>query len=259
MSDLALNERLQPALLDRLIDDDRSIALFNISVDVEALQNAGLPQQALVDMLSAHGLKLQKESVADNALELQFTASRPHANPAQLRALVLTPPGAARGIALQTFATIHSSSIPNLELESTERRMLSMRKLRECVLRDLGWLFNSLSLDSEQSLEHLTYVSDSVLNFGLPSFAGQASTSINPAEAAGRLRQAIEQFEPRLSNVRVKPLPVTDGHNDGTLEFEIEAQLWGYPSAQQLQLQTRIDTISGDIGVSEGRRPGEGR
>src|SRR5579863_1119134 len=233
MADLALNERLQPALLDRLIDDERTIARVQVVVDSAALERLGLPPQALIDILAAQGLNLEHRGNEGDFLELRFTASRSHASPAQLRALILRPPGAPDGVPLQSFATVQSASIPNRELEPADRRMLSKTKLRECVLRDLGWLFNSLNLGSTQSLEAVPLVASSVLNFGLPSFAGRMASSIDPLESAARLRRAVELFEPRLSAVRVKPQPA-EADNDGTLEFTIEAQLWGYPQSQQL-------------------------
>lgn len=254
MADLALNERLQPALLDRLIDDERTVALVTITVDTVALQKSGLPEQALIDILTAQGMTLQSRESSGETLGLRFTASRNHANPSQLRALLLRPPGAAAGVQLQSLATVHSVSAPNLELESAERRMLSTRRLRECVLRDLGWLFNSLNLESSQDLQAVPQVVTSVLNFGLPSFAGRMATSIDPAESADRLRRVVELFEPRLSAVRVKPQPRSAEESDGTLEFTIEAQLWSHPTPQQLELHTRIDIMTGDITVSEGRR-----
>jgi type VI secretion system protein ImpF len=254
MADLALNERLQPALLDRLIDDERTVALVNVIAEVAALQRLKLPEQALIDILIAQGMALQQREPAGDFLELRFTVSRSHANPAQLRALVLRPPGAPDGVQLQSFATIQSASIPNIELEPTDRRMLSTRRLRECVLRDLGWLFNSLNLGSSQDLESVPYVASSVLNYGLPSFAGRMASSIDPVESADRLRRAVELFEPRLSAVKVKPQPPAEHDSDGTLEFTIEAQLWGHPAPQQLELHTKIDTLTGDIAVTEGRR-----
>jgi len=253
MADLALNERLQPALLDRLIDDERTVALVNVIAEVAALQRLKLPEQALIDILTAQGMTLQQRELAGDFLQLRFTASRSHANPAQLRALVVRPPGAPDGAQLQSFATVQSASIANVELEPADRRMLSMRRLRECVLRDLGWLFNSLNLDATQDLAAVPHVASSVLNYGLPSFAGRMTSSIDPVESADRLRRAVELFEPRLSAVRVKPEPREDD-NDGTLEFTIEAQLWGHPSPQQLELHTKIDTMTGDIAVTEGRR-----
>jgi predicted component of type VI protein secretion system len=57
-----------------------------------------------------------------------------------------------------------------------------------------------------------------------------------------------------LSSVRVKPQPSNEEENDGTLEFTIDAQLWGYPMSQQLELHTKIDTMTGDVSVTEGRR-----
>lgn len=254
MADLALNERLQPALLDRLIDDERTVALVNVTVDANALQRLQLPEQALIDILVAQGMTLQSSTGCAEQLELRFTASRAHANPSQLRALLLRPPAAPDGVQLQSFATVQSAAAPNMELESTERRMLSARRLRECVLRDLGWLFNSLNLESSQDLQSVPEVLSSVLNFGLPSFAGRMATSIDPTESAERLRRVVELFEPRLSAVRVKPQPRSEEESDGTLEFTIEAQLWSHPMPQQLEVHTRIDTMTGDITVSEGRR-----
>jgi type VI secretion system protein ImpF len=254
MADLALNERLQPALLDRLIDDERTVALVSVTVEKAALERLQLPEQALIEILVAQGLSLQARESTDGVLALRFTASRAHANPSQLRSFVVRPPGAPEGVQVQSFATVQSASVPNVELESADRRTFSLRRLRECVLRDLGWLFNSLNLDSCQDLSSLPHVSASVLNFGLPSFAGRMASSIDPAQSAERLRRAVELFEPRLSSVRVKP-QVSDAEvSDGTLEFTIDAQLWGYPAPQQLELYTKIDTMTGDISVTEGRR-----
>lgn len=143
--------------------------------------------------------------------------------------------------------------VPNTELESTERRQISMRRLRECVHRDLSWLFNSVNLDSAQDLSAVPEVAASVLNFGLPSFAGRMTSSIDQQQAAERLRRAIELFEPRLSGVRVAPRPRVEGEDDGTLEFTIEAELWGQPASQHLQLRTTIDVMSGDVTLTEER------
>jgi len=71
-------------------------------------------------------------------------------------------------------------------------------------------------------------------------------------------RRAVETFEPRLRDVRVRPVQTARGAarepgTEGTLEFTIEAELWGQPVAQQMTLRTRIDTMSGDISVLESR------
>ena len=258
MADLTLNDRLQPALLDRLLDDERTVALIRVGIERAALEPLGLPVEALVDILSAQGLALQARDEAGGHVELRFTASRFQAGPAQLRSLLIRPPGAAAGITLQSIAALEFAAVRNTELEPAERRMLSRQKLRECVHRDLGWLFNSMSLDAEQDLASHPEVERSVINYGMPSFAGRTASSIDPMQAAERMRRVIETFEPRLRDVRVRPLQTARGEaresgNDGTLELTIEAELWGQPIAQQMTLRTRIDTMSGDVSVLESR------
>jgi len=44
---------------------------------------------------------------------------------------------------------------PDKKLEPREMRVLSKRKLRESVLRDLAWLFNSTKLETHQALSRL--------------------------------------------------------------------------------------------------------
>jgi type VI secretion system protein ImpF len=251
MADLALKDRLQPALLDRLIDDERAVALIRVVTSESALRELGLPLQSLVDILGARGLTPQRQSIDGNTVELLFTASRDHTSPAQLRTLILRPPCAPDGVALQSFATLESTVVPNVELEPAERRNISMRKLRECVQRDLGWLLNSINLDSAEDLSAFPQVASSVLNFGLPSFAGRMTSSIDQNEVAHRLKRAIELFEPRLSGVHVSPDAPREGEDDGTIRFSIEADLWGQPASQHLLLRTTIDVITGDITLAE--------
>jgi type VI secretion system protein ImpF len=252
VAELSLTDRLQPALLDRLLDDERTVAFVRFLVERSALERLRLPLPALLDILHAQGLTLEHQGITGDLVELRFTAARSRANPAQLRAFVIHPPGEPDGVMLQSFATLECSSIPNKQLEPPERRTLSRAKLRECVLRDLTWLFNSLSLEASQDLDPFPCVSDSVLNYGLPSFAGCMISSIDPLQAAEQLRRAVERFEPRLRSVRVRPTPpVHEAQRDtgAVLEFMIEADLWGQPVAQRMELTTRIDTLSGDISV----------
>ena len=252
MPDLSLNDRLQPALLDRLLDDERSVALVHIAVDSSALERLKLPLAGLLEILHAQGLTLERREVSGNLIDLHFTAGYTRTNPAQLRNLVIRPSGAPEGVSLQSFAALRFASAPNKQLEPAERRMLSRGRLRECVLRDLTWLFNSLSLEATLDLDSLPCVSTSVLNFGMPSFAGRTISSIDPMQAAEQLRHVIELFEPRLRAVRVRPTqPVHEAKRDtgAVLEFMIDAELWGQPVAQHMEITTRIDTTNGQISV----------
>lgn len=253
MPDLSLNDRLQPALLDRLLDDERSVALVHITVERGALERLKLPLSGFLEILHTQGLTLERRDAAGGDLiDLHFTAAYARTNPTQLRTLVIRPTGATEGVMLQSFATLEFASAPNRQLEPVERRMLSKARLRECVLRDLTWLFNSLSLDASLDLDPFPCVSASVVNFGLPSFAGRTISSIDPLQAAEQLRRAVELFEPRLRSVRVRPTqPVHETQRDtgAVLEFTIDAELWGQPVPQRMEITTRIDTTNGEISV----------
>src|SRR5690242_20457441 len=71
---------------------------------------------------------------------------------------------------------------PQKLTESREQRVISLAKLRACVLRDLTWLLNAVHLAAVEDLAECPWVEQSVLNYGLPSFAGGAIDQIGIAE-----------------------------------------------------------------------------
>jgi type VI secretion system protein ImpF len=136
--------------------------------------------------------------------------------------------------------------------ESRDKRVLTMRGLRKAVLRDLGWLLNSTSLGSVQSLEAYPLVTQSVLNFGLPDLAGRTATGLDRGELGRRIRQAIWDFEPRIlrDSVQVLPLMQTGANaSQNYVAFEIHGQLWGQPLPERLYLKTELDLEAGEVRV----------
>jgi len=258
VAELSLKERLQPALLDRLIDDARYVTIFEIAVDHNELSRLQLSLQNLIAILASQGLRRidadDNESLASEAadkLTLKFSASVSSVSPAQLKLLTLRPPGAPQGIALQSFCAIEWHSSLNQQLESGDKAMISMRRLRESVQRDLAWLLNSASLDTIEDLKPYPQVARSVVNFGMPSFAGTALHSMDVKDTARRIREVIEMFEPRLSRVQVTPESDESRADEMTIAFRIEAELWGQPTPQHLVLKTSIDVESGDVKIGE--------
>ena len=77
---------------------------------------------------------------------------------------------------------------PDQQKEAREKRVLSMRKLRESVQRDLAWLLNTSNLETVQDLDEYPLVSHSVINYGLPDLAGRQGTL---AESGGNLLETI--------------------------------------------------------------------
>jgi type VI secretion system protein ImpF len=53
---------------------------------------------------------------------------------------------------------------PERGIEARERRVMSLRMLRDSVLRDLGWLLNTTNLLSVTDHPKLPHVAASVLN-----------------------------------------------------------------------------------------------
>jgi len=59
---------------------------------------------------------------------------------------------------------------------------MSKTRLRQAVLRDLAWLFNTTRVEANVDLSHAPYVRQSVLNFGLPALSGRSATSSDVAD-----------------------------------------------------------------------------
>lgn len=257
MGELSLRERLQPALLDRLADDERFLTLFRIDVAREDLARLRLSEREWLEILSAQGLRPVTEegdpprTPAADRIHCTMFAPAGRVSPALLKGLVLSPPGAPDGIAMQELCTIETRNVPNGMAESAESRVVSMRRLRDCVLRDLTSLLNALSLETSVDLARLPRVQRSVLNYGMRALAGLSAAAVDPVATAAGIEESIRRFEPRLRRVHVAP-ETRDGPADGHhVSFRIDAQLWGQPVPQQLVLRTRIETDTGSVTVSD--------
>lgn len=256
MAELSLRERLQPALLDRLIDDERLLTLFEIRMTRQTLQRLALSERDFTSILAAQGLRTEDERQAapheaGEAVLWRMLAPAGRVRLSQLKSLRISPPGAPAGVALESICHIEAHNVPNTTAEPAERRHISTRRLREYVCRDLAALLNSMNLEQEVDLERYPHVQRSVLNFGMPSLAGRGVTSIDPLLTAATIEAVISRFEPRLTRVRVIPDEREGGADAHRLSFRIEARLWGQPTPQNLVLRTRIDTESGDVSVAD--------
>ena len=142
---------------------------------------------------------------------------------------------------------------PSQKREAQERRVLTMRELRESVLRDLAWLLNTGNLDTVESLDAYPLVAESTLNFGIPHLAGASTSTIEASDMERRLRQAIWRFEPRLlrDSVKVSLIPDQSSMNHNVLTFYIEGTLWAEPVPLDLFLKAEVDLEVGTYSVAE--------
>lgn len=143
---------------------------------------------------------------------------------------------------------------PSRAQEPLERRVMSKSRLRQAVLRDLAWLFNTTRLEASADLSRAPQVRRSVLNFGLPALSGRAATSIDVTVLERSIRQAILDFEPRIlpASLRVRALVQAnqlDHHN--VIGVEIHGHLWAQPVPLDLLVRTEIDLETGRVEIAD--------
>ena len=147
-----------------------------------------------------------------------------------------------------------SDDEPKKAVESREQRVMSLAKLRNSVLRDLSWLLNTVRFDALEDLAGRPFVESSVLNYGVPAFAGDSVMHIGISQTEDAIREAILRFEPRLlpNSVKVRVVEESlseDSHN--CIALEIEAELWCQPVPLQMYLKTELDLEIGAVRVTE--------
>ena len=143
---------------------------------------------------------------------------------------------------------------PDKKLESREARVLSKSKMRQSVLRDLAWLFNVTRLDAVGDLARAPYVRRSVLNFGLPALSGNTASSLDVAELARGIREAVLTFEPRILPATLQIRTVLeagalDHHN--VIGVEIRGELWAQPVPLEFLVRTEFDLETGKVQIAD--------
>ena len=147
--------------------------------------------------------------------------------------------------------------------ETVEARVLSRQQLRAAVLRDLSWLFNAIRPEPEPASTRRKeldlwsrhpHACRSVLNFGMPAFAGSTKSSLDRATMEAAVKQAITNFEPRID---AKSLSVTiqidpkNHHN--TMQLTIRGQMWAQPVPLELLLAADVDLETGNTHMRDMR------
>jgi len=142
---------------------------------------------------------------------------------------------------------------PDQKLEPRQQRVLSKRRMREAVLRDLAWLFNTIRTDPHMSAERYPYARASVLNYGLPALSGQTASSLEVTVLEKAIRQAILDYEPRIlpATLRVRAVEVSNFDHHNVIGVEISGQLWAQPVPIDMLVRTEIDIETGQVQISE--------
>jgi type VI secretion system protein ImpF len=143
---------------------------------------------------------------------------------------------------------------PGKKQETIEHRVLSKRRLRQSVLRDLAWLFNATRLEAVTDLSNAPYVRQSVLNYGLPGLSGKGASSLDITDLTRAVREAILFFEPRILPATLKVSALLepgqlDHHN--VIGVEIHGQLWAQPVPLEFLARTEFDLETGKVQIAD--------
>jgi type VI secretion system protein ImpF len=143
---------------------------------------------------------------------------------------------------------------PDLRTEPPSAKVIDAVRLRRAVLRDLSWLFNTTGLAGADARAMNEHARHSVINFGLPPFAGEIASTLDMTELEAAVRQAIVDFEPRIDPETLEVTAITqqlaiDHHN--VVSVEIRGRLWAHPVPLELLLRTDLDLETGEVRVRE--------
>jgi type VI secretion system protein ImpF len=119
---------------------------------------------------------------------------------------------------------------------------------RASVKRDLEWLLNTRRT-AEPAPAQFPEVRASVHHFGLPDLTSLSADSPETRQRLLReVEEAIRQFEPRLSQVKVTARP-HDGSQRHRIRFIVEALLRLDPEPERIAFDTVLEVSSGTISL----------
>jgi len=142
---------------------------------------------------------------------------------------------------------------PESQKESRDQRIISMRRYRRAVLRDLEWLLNTGAKSTTEDLEEFGEVATSVLNYGIPDLCGSTASGLRPEELEKQLLEAVRSFEPRIlpNTVSIHVVSGFGRMDHNTISFEIAGHLWAQPTPDPLYLRTEVDLETGQCVVKD--------
>jgi len=131
----------------------------------------------------------------------------------------------------------------------------SVKLLERNVLRDLEQLLNARQTSEPAGPPH-EHLAESVYNYGLLDFASLSADAAGSAdEIRSLIKESIERFEPRLTDVEV--LDPGEDESDGgkgaklrRIRFRVEATLRTDPDPERVEFDTVLETTSKRFEVS---------
>lgn len=150
---------------------------------------------------------------------------------------------------------------PQQQREALDARVLTRQQLRAAVLRDLSWLFNATRIEPEPNStrkeeialwKNVEYARRSVLNYGMPAFAGVTLSSMDTRSIERQVAEAITTFEPRIDPKQLSvEIQFDHSNHHNTMQLVIRGQMWSQPVPLELLLSADVDVETGSTRLRE--------
>jgi type VI secretion system protein ImpF len=140
---------------------------------------------------------------------------------------------------------------PENRMENPLSRSQSVRLLKSAVRRDLEWLLNSRRICDPPD-EGLKEVNRSAYTYGLPDLSTLTMAATGDRNKLVRqILATINQFEPRLANVRLVLVETPDSAKKD-VHLRVEAMLRMDPVPEPISFDTVIELKSGNCHLAGG-------
>lgn len=148
-----------------------------------------------------------------------------------------------------------TDTAPTAKRDPPDQQALTMAQLRQAVLRDLAWLFNTTNLAGLVDLDDWPLSRASTVNYGIPGLAGMLEGSRRVRVLEDELTQAVRHFETRIKpeTVTVTVRGTDDVGGMRSLVIEVQGELWAQPMPLQLFVETKIDVETRTATVVEAK------
>lgn len=134
---------------------------------------------------------------------------------------------------------------PEKREEGRDQRVVSAKKYRAGVRRDLEWLFNSSACFRVGGTEELRFKGYreawfSVINFGTRQLCGLVAPDMDKLQ--DDIAEAVRFFEPRLAS---QSLTIRSSSDRNIVSFDVEGEIWANPMPEHLHVKTTVDLETG--------------
>lgn len=126
-------------------------------------------------------------------------------------------------------------------------------QLRQSILRDLAWLFNTTHVAADVDLSGFPEIQRSVLNYGIPNFSGRVLSKSGAEELKRAIATALANYETRLirETIDVTVSKAETALGKPAVLIEISAVLRLEPLPATMRLRAELDLESGHVAVAD--------